>query len=148
MVLYVQQVSLIYLKIFELLNSFRTRILLWFELQCPTIKIISEIHRWRLKIKAGYYKQEILSAYLLPQVDRLYPKRTGCFSVRFCTVTLIQNCLKFIKQKARPSFSLDLNLLDYCIWGILESKINVKQHKNLVSLKGFLLLEQDKLITS
>lgn len=35
--------------------------------------------------------------------------------------------------------------LDYCIWGILQSKVNVKQHRTLVSLQASMLREWDKL---
>ena len=37
--LYIQQSSVKYLTIFELLNTFRKGILLWFELHCTTVEI-------------------------------------------------------------------------------------------------------------
>lgn len=48
---------------------------------------------------------------------------------------LHDNGPKLIKQEAWSHFSLDLNPLDNCIWGILESKVNVTWHKCLDSQK-------------
>ena len=41
----------------------------------------------------------------------------------------------FILQELWPSFSPDLNPLDYCVWSILQAKVCAKKHKCLESLK-------------
>ena len=41
--------------------------------------------------------------------------------------------------------SPDLNPLDFSIWGILESKACAKKHKNIKTLKNFLVREWEKL---
>ena len=40
-----------------------------------------------------------------------------------------------------PPSSPDLNPLDYCIWGILEGRVNAKRHLSLESLKATLIRE-------
>ena len=95
-----------------------------------------------------------MATHLLPHADRLYPKKNWIFqqdsapSHRSKTTQewLYVNCPKFIKQEDWPPSSPDLNLLD-CIafGGILESKVNAKQHRSLDSLKASILSEWDKL---
>ena len=48
-------------------------------------------------------------------------------------------------KKDWPPLSPNLNLLDYCIWCILEAIVNAKKHRSLNSLKAFILREWDKL---
>lgn len=106
-----------------------------------------------VKINAEYYKQEVLTTHLLPHANRLYPKKNWIFqqdsapSHRSKTTQkwLQANCPKLIKQEDWPPSSPDLNPLDYCIWGILESKVNAKQHRSLDTLKASIRSEWDKL---
>lgn len=49
----------------------------------------------------------------------------------------------FINKSKWSAFSLDLNLLDFSIWGILEAKVNEKAHHSLESLKKKLIKERD-----
>ena len=42
-------------------------------------------------------------------------------------------------------YSLDLNPMDYSIWGILEARACATPHKNLESLMQALLRERDKI---
>ena len=44
-----------------------------------------------------------------------------------------------------PPSSLDLNLLDFGIWGYLESKLSATHHKNLEALKTKLRKEWSKM---
>ena len=77
--LYIQQPSRIYLKIFDLLNAFRTRILLWFGLQSHNGKLPLKFIVKVIKINAEHYKQKVLATHLLPHADRLYPKKNWIF---------------------------------------------------------------------
>ena len=74
-------------------------------------------------------------------------------STKLCTFTFNEintdwlhiSCPELITQEDWPPSSPDFNPLDYCIWGVLEAKVNAKQLKSLDSLKASVLLEWDKL---
>ena len=62
--------------------------------------------------------------HILPNADRLFPKKELDVSVTFCTVAPIQNnagmwlhanCTEFIKLEDWLPYLPDLNPLDYCI---------------------------------
>ena len=55
------------------------------------------------------------------------------------------NCPGFISANEWPPSSPDLNPLDFCIWGVLEGRVNAKQHRSIESLKRALAREWDKL---
>lgn len=97
----------------------------------------------------------MFGTHLLPYGDRLYLKKNWTFHLDSATLHrakstqtgvgyLLGNCPKFIMQDDWTS-SLDLNILNYCFWGSLETKINVKQHTSLDFLKASLLHEWDRL---
>lgn len=41
----------------------------------------------------------------------------------------------FVSESQWPPYSPDLNVMDFCIWGILESRVNSKRHSSINGLK-------------
>ena len=101
------------------------------------------------KINAKYYKESVLESILKPQAEILYegspwvfqqdsaPAHKSQHVQNWCR----QNLPDFIPSTLWPSFSLDLNTLDYCIWGILQARVNAARHISIESLKAALIRE-------
>ena len=51
----------------------------------------------------------------------------------------------FIDPSIWPPSSPDLNPLDYCIWGMLEEKVNSKRHSSIEALKASIQREWNDL---
>lgn len=106
-----------------------------------------------VKVNAEYYITEILESHLKPEVQRLYPDGDWIFQqdsapAHKATVTqewLKTNCPDFITPDEWPASSPDLNPLDFCVWGVLEAKVNAKQHRTLDLLKAAIVKEWKKL---
>ena len=58
---------------------------------------------------------------------------------QFCT----EEFSDFISAEEWPLLSPDLNPLDYCIWGIMESKVNAKPVSSLDELRRRIAEEWD-----
>lgn len=106
-----------------------------------------------VKINSEYYQKEILEPVLKPEAQKLYPNGDWIFQQDSAPAHASKvnqawcqaNCPKFISSNEWPPSSPDLNPLDFCIWGTLESKVNKKQHHNFESMKRALVREWDKL---
>ena len=93
------------------------------------------------KIDSNYYIENVLEGYLLPHAQKLYETEYFCFqqdsslthqanpTQEWCN----QNLSDFISSKELLAASVDLNTLDFCVWGYMLSKIGVT--KGLTSLK-------------
>ena len=103
------------------------------------------------KINTAYYQNEILDNFLKNNADLLYPDGDWTFQqdsapahkANSTQKWLEENCPRFINQNEWPSSSPDLNPLDYCVWGILENRVNSFSHKSIESLKRKLVMEWD-----
>ncbi|CAF1015630.1 unnamed protein product [Didymodactylos carnosus] len=106
-----------------------------------------------IKITARYYQDEILRSTLKPNVDSLYPNGQWTFQphsapahkAKTTQAWLRLNCPDFTFSEEWPPSPPDLNLLDFCIWGTLESVVNAKPHRSIDSLKRKLIQEWDRL---
>ncbi|XP_065662814.1 uncharacterized protein LOC136085435 [Hydra vulgaris] len=86
------------------------------------------------KINAVSYQESVLKAILQPEANLLYPNGDWCFQQDSAPAHTAkttqewhqQNCSKFIAEDEWSPSSPDLNPLDFCVWGILESKFNAK----------------------
>jgi transposase len=56
-----------------------------------------------------------------------------------------ENLPRFWNKEMWPPSSPDLNPLDFCVWGLLESKACSKPHQNLEDLKATLAKEWDRI---
>lgn len=105
------------------------------------------------KVNTEYYKNDILSEVLLPEASRLFPTGNWCFqqdgapshTSRATQAWLKAHTPAFITKEEWPAKSPDLNPLDYSIWGILESKVNIKSHTSIEFLKKAIQREWAKL---
>ena len=101
------------------------------------------------KINAKYYKESVLESVLKPQAEILYegspwvfqqdsaPAHKSQHVQNWCR----QNLPDFIPSTLWPPSSPDLNPLDYCIWGILQARVNATRHISIESLKAALIRE-------
>uniref|UniRef100_A0A914BW50 Transposase n=1 Tax=Acrobeloides nanus TaxID=290746 RepID=A0A914BW50_9BILA len=53
-----------------------------------------------------------------------------------------------IDKDVWPSYSYDLNVMDFSVWGYLEKKACAKKHTNVEALKRSLVREWDKITPS
>ena len=106
-----------------------------------------------VKINAQYYKDNLLEPFLKVHGDRIYSGQEWTFQqdsapahkAKITQDWCRDNLSSFIPWTLWPPSSPDLNPLDYCIWGILEAKVNAKRHTSIESLKATLLREWDRL---
>ena len=52
---------------------------------------------------------------------------------------------KTLRSAIKQESSLDLNPLDYALWGVLENKTNVTSHPNIGLLKTAIEVELNKI---
>lgn len=106
-----------------------------------------------VKINANYYQSEILERQLLANVGAIHPDGNWVFQQDSAPAHMAKatqawcraNCPAFISTQEWPSSSPDLNPLDFSIWGLLEARVNVKQHHSIESLKRKLIKEWNDL---
>lgn len=106
-----------------------------------------------VKINAEYYRENVLEAALKPWASKQYGRRPWTFqqdSAPSHSARVNQEWLKnevpgFISTAQWPPKSPDLNPLDYCAWGILESKIGTKKYQSVDHLKQALRREWSKI---
>lgn len=106
-----------------------------------------------VKINQKYYMDEILDTHMKPWADLLYgqdqwtfqqdsaPAHKGKLTQEWCR----QNCPDFISAQDWPPSSPDLNPLDYCVWGVMEERVNATIHRSLKSFKAAIEKEWDRL---
>lgn len=83
-----------------------------------------------VKINKEVYINQILEGGLIPWTDELYPdgdwtfqqdgatSHTANLSQQWCRT----NCPRFLAKEEWPPSSPDLNVLDFCVWSVLEAK--------------------------
>ena len=98
------------------------------------------------KINAEYYRENVLKTVLKPWVDKHFGRRPWTFqqdsapphSARVNQEWLKKEVPRFISTAQWPPKSPDLNPLDFCAWGILESKVLTKNTKvSIISRRRF-----------
>ena len=95
-----------------------------------------------IKLKENY-QNDILVSSLLPWAKEHFKKQPWMFQQDLATSHgakkmqewLSANVPNFISKKEWPPSSLDLNHLDFGIWGYLKSKVSAIHHKSLEALK-------------
>ena len=105
------------------------------------------------KINATYYKSEVLVKLVKVEGERMFGDHKWTFqqdSAPAHKAKIVQTWCKteipdFIATEDWPPSSPDLNPLDYCIWGVLEARVNAIRHKNLESLRASIRREWDRL---
>ena len=106
-----------------------------------------------VKLNQENYRNDILVGSLLPWAKEHFKKRPWTFQqdlapshkAKKTQEWLSANVPNFISKEEWPPSSLDLNLLDFSIWGYLESKVSVTHHINLEALKMKLRKERSKI---
>lgn len=106
-----------------------------------------------IKINGKYYREQVLEEHMVPGAKKLYPNGGWTFqqdSAPSHSANATQEWLNefspgFITKDEWPPSSPDLNPLDYSIWGILERKVNAKQHRSLESMQAAIEREWKKL---
>jgi inhibitor of nuclear factor kappa-B kinase subunit alpha len=100
-----------------------------------------------VKIDQVYYREHILEGALLPWAKQHFgnrswtlqqdsaPSHRAKMTQKWCR----KNLPDFIDAEQWPPNSPDLNPLDFSVWSILETKVCVKCHKSLESLKRSLI---------
>ena len=94
-----------------------------------------------------------MESTLKPNISTLYPDDQWIFQqdsapahrANTTQQWLTTNCPDFIGFKEWPPLSLDLDPLDFSIWGTLKEIVNAKQHRSWKSLKRTLVREWDRL---
>lgn len=106
-----------------------------------------------VKINAEYYLESILKSVLKPHADILHEEGDWIFqqdsapshTAKICQDWCKENLPGFIDPSIWPPSSPDLNPLDYCIWGMLEEKVNSKRHSSIETLKASIQREWNDL---
>ena len=106
-----------------------------------------------VKLNQENYQNDILVGSLLPWAKEHFKKRPWTFQqdsalshgAKKMQEWLSANVPNFISKKEWPPSSLDLNPLDFGIWGCLESKVSATHHKSLEALKMKLWKEWSKM---
>lgn len=106
-----------------------------------------------VKVNKEYYQEHILNDIVKEEGKRIFknghwifqqdsaPAHKAKINQEWCAAQIPE----FISSAQWPPSSPDLNPMDYAIWGILESKVNVRPHRSLDSLKSALQREWDNL---
>lgn len=102
-----------------------------------------------VKINAENYRENILEGALKPWARKHFGRRPWTFqqdsapshSARVNQEWLKNEVPRFISSAQWPPKSPDLNPLDFCAWGILESKVGTKKYQSVDHLKKALRLE-------
>lgn len=106
-----------------------------------------------VKINAQIYRENILEGVLKPWARKHFGRRPWTFqqdsapshSARATQEWLRNEVPRFISTAQWPPKSPDANPLDYCAWGILESKVGTKKYQSVDHLKQALRREWDKI---
>lgn len=106
-----------------------------------------------VKINAQTYQQDVLRSNLAVNADRICGKGNWIFQQDSAPAHKAKStqdwcrthCPSFISTSEWPPSSPDLNPLDYCIWGVLESRVNSKIHRSLGELDAAIQREWKKL---
>lgn len=106
-----------------------------------------------VKINAEYYRENVLKTVLKPWADKHFGRRPWTFqqdsapshSARVNQEWLKKEVPRFISTAQWPPRSPDLNPLDFCAWGILESKVRTKKYQSIDHLKTALRREWAKI---
>lgn len=106
-----------------------------------------------VKINAEYYRENILEGALKPWARKHFGRRPWTFqqdsapshSARVNQEWLKNNVPRFISTAQWPPKSPDANPLDYCAWGILQSKVGTKKYQSVDHLKQALCREWAKI---
>ena len=106
-----------------------------------------------VKVNAEYYLDQVLKKVVKPYGDTIYKNGHWVFQqdsapahkAKVTQAWCRHNLPGFIDASEWPPSSPDLNPLDFCIWGYLESKVNEKRHPTLDSLRASVMKEWDDL---
>jgi inhibitor of nuclear factor kappa-B kinase subunit alpha len=98
----------------------------------------------KAKVNQHYYLHSVLEPLVLPRSQTMFAGENWVFQqdgATSHTARLIQNWCSvhlpsFITKDQWPPASLDLNPLDYYVWGRLEANVNRTQHRSLASLRS------------
>lgn len=104
-----------------------------------------------VKVNAQVYRERVLEAVFLPWAHDHFADNPYTFQqdsgpshkARVNQEWLHVNTPAFITTAEWPPYSPDLNPMDFCIWGYLQSKVSSKQYQSLDALKRALLREWD-----
>ena len=108
-----------------------------------------------IKINSNIYVNNILIPYVKPlnesifkNTQRIFQQDSGpSHSSKLTQAWYKSNLPGFISSEECPPFSPDLNPCDFWLWGELQTRVDMKKHKTLESLKGELIRQWD-LITN
>lgn len=106
-----------------------------------------------VKVNASVYRERVLEASLKPWTRKHFRGETCTFQqdsapshkARETQQWLRENVPRFIAASDWPPYSPDLNPLDFCVWGYLESKVCTKRYPTIHALKTALLREWERL---
>ncbi len=93
------------------------------------------------KVTADTY-QALLRRCVIPWLSALYPEGNYVFQQDGAPAQTVNSTQQFIESNMAthwsktvwPPYSPDLNLLDYGIWGVMQTKVNATSHKNKSAL--------------
>ncbi len=94
--------------------------------KCPIIFVLDSE-----KVTADSY-QALLRRHVIPWLSAMYPEGYGApaHTANSTQKFIESNMVVHWSKMVWPPYSLDLNLLDYGIWGVLQAKLNATSHKN------------------
>lgn len=106
-----------------------------------------------ISINGDYYRNTILEKVMVPGAKKLYPDGGWIYqqdsapahSAKATQKWLEDHSPGFITKDEWPPSSPDLNPLDYCVWGMLEARVNAKQHRSLAAMEAAIRREWDKM---
>lgn len=105
------------------------------------------------KMNAKKYLDLVLEKGVLPFAQAHFNNRDWCFqqdSAPAHRAKVVQDWCRinfpdFIATADWPSYSPDLNPLDFGVWGVVQSAVNSTQHNSLASLKASIIQAVDNL---